>query len=332
MTLLLITGAGATREMGKGNSKMPLMRDWSTALCDALDKRESGLAGACLLEPEMAAPDFEESLGLLLRWAQSRQAERRFANLTAQTVGNPFDRFDEVWNRVSARLEVVTDTLKRTLFEQFGQRQIDDKKVARAYETLLDAVEPSNLIVATTNYDRAAEAALRKLGHRVETGIRIEGEITPTLDPTGLVENRGEATPVIHLHGAVGWYELDGVVREHFGDLGFNETLGNPVVLFPDPEKDPTSHAVVRDLWAEFDLALDAADAILVIGHSLHDPALVRALRDVPEKTPVLITYVEPADSERISEEVENATPVQLEFGPKIKGDMPVLTSSLRDS
>lgn len=333
MTLLLVTGAGATRELGVGDAKMPLMRDWSTALCSALDEREPGLARACHLEKDMEAPDFEESLGLLLRWSQTREAERRFQGLTAKQVGNPFDRFDEIWNRVSNRLAVVTETLKETLFQQFGQRNIDATKAAKAYGSFLAAIggQPgdSGLIVATTNYDRAAEAGLRKLGFQVETGIRADGEVTPTLNPVGLVENRGSATPVIHLHGAVGWYQLDKAVHDHYADRDFNETLGDPVVLFPDREKDPTSHTIVKDLWAEFDVAVSVADAIIVIGHSLHDPALVRALCNVPKKTPVLISHVESGDAERITDEVRTAVPVQLEFGPEIKGDLSSLVRGL---
>jgi hypothetical protein len=68
MKLLLVTGAGASRELGVGESSMPLMADWSNGLSKALDHHELGLAEACSLQPGMSGPEFEENLGLLLKW------------------------------------------------------------------------------------------------------------------------------------------------------------------------------------------------------------------------------------------------------------------------
>ena len=65
------------------------------------------------------------------------------------------------------------------------------------------------LMVATTNYDRAGETGLWKMGRQVTTGFPPHPERTATLQPQGMVENRGSLVPFIHLHGAVGWYEMD---------------------------------------------------------------------------------------------------------------------------
>lgn len=45
MKLLLILGAGASRNLGERDGSMPLMSDWSTALSEALDRHEGRLGG-----------------------------------------------------------------------------------------------------------------------------------------------------------------------------------------------------------------------------------------------------------------------------------------------
>ncbi|HEY5054452.1 MAG TPA: hypothetical protein VII45_13705, partial [Solirubrobacterales bacterium] len=132
---------------------------------------------------------------------------------------------------------------------------------------------------------------------------------------------RVSRTPVIHLHGAVGWYEQAGAVSDHNADQNFNSSLGRPVVLYPDPDKDPTSDSTVKQLWTEFYAAVDLADAILVIGHSLHDPALVSALVGASESKPVAISNFNIEDIGKTESEVPRAIQVEIDFGPDI-GDM----------
>ncbi len=79
--LLLITGAGASRNLAPDGSTLSLMTDWARHLCTALDEREAGLAGACGLRSGASGPAFEESLGLLLRWAQMQHFAERFKGL-----------------------------------------------------------------------------------------------------------------------------------------------------------------------------------------------------------------------------------------------------------
>jgi len=127
-----------------------------------------------------------------------------------------------------------------------------------------------------------------------------------------------EVVPVLHLHGAVGWYEQDGQVYDRSGDLPFNPTLGAPVVLYPDPDKDPTSDAAVDKLWREFREALDRASHVLVIGHSLNDPALVRALNALPSDTSVGVTVLEGTDDEWVRAKVPNALEIPARLGPEL--------------
>lgn len=308
---------------------MPLMADWSNALCAALDEQEASLAAACHLVPEMDGPEFERNLGLLLRYEQMRHLEERFQDLGGPQAGSHINKVVEARRNVGTRMATVMETINVSLYKQFDQRRVDEDKAAAAFRGLLRELREPDIIFATTNYDRAGETALANIGRDIDDGFRRRPGLTPTLDPAGLIENRGSKTPVIHLHGAVGWYEVDNAVSDHNADRDFNPSLGRPVVLYPDPDKDPTSDATVQQLWHEFDTAIDVADAILVIGHSLHDPALVQALAAAAESKPVVISFATEADAARIEGEVPQATSVELIFGPEIEIDRPDLFSLL---
>ena len=219
------------------------------------------------------------------------------------------------------------EVINSTLYEQFGQLQIDYDLAAAAYSQILAETNECRLIVATTNYDRAAESALYMAGRTTNTGFAGKPHMTPALDPSGMLDDLTAEIPVIHLHGAVGWYEAEGVVSDHYGDRPYNPTLGTPVVLYPDPDKDPTSDALVQQLWDQFDKAIEIADLILVIGHSLHDPALVEALHSaVADGTRVVVSYLGDESGEQIDRQLPDARVVQMQFGPTIES-----STSIRD-
>lgn len=319
MTVLLITGAGASRNLGQDGDLMPLMPDWSDALCEALNDREPGLALACHLTPGMEGPQFEENLGLLLRWQQVRHLEERFQGLGGDAPGQFYQRVANARENSKKRLRMMMEAVNMTLYDQFAQHRVDDVRGKEAYGELLEEMGNPELVLATTNYDRAGESALAALGHEIDAGFRAQPLRTPVLEPSGLVSERGSKTPVIHLHGAVGWYEKDGSVVEHHPDQPYNSTLGTPVVLYPDPDKDPTSDAVVSELWLEFNKAIEIAESILVLGHSLNDPALVRALRGASESRPVVISYLGSGGEQTVRTRVPGAIPIEVEFGPQIE-------------
>lgn len=88
-------------------------------------------------------------------------------------------------------------------------------------------------------------------------------------------------------------------------------------MLYPDPEKDPTGHDLVSDLWAELRQALEWSDHVLVLGHSLHDPALIRILREFVGKTKIAVTYADERDHDYAASAISNkVTTVQVIFGP----------------
>jgi hypothetical protein len=302
---------------------MPLMGDWSDALAEALEDEEERLSEACVLEEGMSPEEFEKSLGLLIRWDQVRHLDERFKWLggdRAMSLTNEPDvtRARENMNR---RMEVVMATVNATLYEQFGLGRVDDERAVAAYQALLRHFGKSELAIATTNYDRSAERALDALGRHVTTGFPPSAQRTPRLRPAGMASDRNSGTPVIHLHGAVGWYERDGNIEDHYGDQPYNPSLGTPAVLYPDPDKDPTSSAYVSLLWTEFRAAMDQADVVLVIGHSLHDRALVDELKRVRGKKPLGVTYFADEEDERISALIGDAIPIQMDFGPEIEVD-----------
>jgi hypothetical protein len=324
MKLVLVTGAGASRNLGQEDGHMPLMPDWSDALCGALDAAEPNLAQACHLTRGASGPDFEENLGLLLRWQQVRHLEERFAGLGGPQAGSVFGPQKDARQNTARRMGMVVEALNRTLYDQFGQRRIDDEKARLAYSALLHQLGEPELVVATTNYDRSVEAAFAK--DLVRTGFVSQPGRTPILQPVGMTSDPGSTRVVIHLHGAVGWYERDGQVEDHYADQPYNPTLGTPVVLYPDPEKDPTSDAIVNQLWIEFRAALDWADQVLVVGHSLHDPALVRELQVAARTTRIAVSYFSDSGRERVGTIFPEATPIAIDFGPEPAMDQDALS------
>ena len=133
----------------------------------------------------------------------------------------------------------------------------------------------------------------------------------------------------------MGWYERDGEVLRHGADETYNRTLGTPVILYPDPEKDPTRDAAAQALWHEFGRALEGATHVLVLGHSLNDPALVHALSRIEPTIHLGIGVFEPLehfdeDWQGLAREVSDETarvrdlfpgaePIPCNFGPEPK-------------
>lgn len=269
------------------------MADWATALSAELNSREDGLAEAAGLTPGMSGVSFEETLGALLRWQDMRALNARFRALGGPRPGSFLQDVVRAAEFEEERIAQLMDSVNNTLFTLFGAKAIDERAAIETYSQLLALFPSLGLSVVTTNYDPAAEIALSGLGFSPDTGFRRVPGRAPVLDPDGLVQRaagQDSATPVIHLHGAVGWYEHDGAVHEHYHDQPFDAKLGRPVVLYPDPEKDPTRDAVVQTLWREFDSALEISTHVLVIGHSLHDGALINKLRQAVNSCHVAIS------------------------------------------
>ncbi len=292
MKLLLVTGAGASRELGLGQP-LPLMPDWSNALCEKLDSAERNLAEAIGLRPGLSGPEFERGLGDFLRWQEFRHLEERFGGLGGPHPGSEYGEQQKAREAQTRRADAITRVLRQSLFENFSATRIDADRAGKAYGALLDHLDQPELVCATTNYDISLGTALDGLGRRPNLGLEEAAFRTPRVQPQGIVDwdgHHGGKTPLLHLHGAVGWYEDNGEVFWQGGDRAYNESLGVPVLLYPDPAKDPTRDSLVEDLWREFETALTGAEHVLVLGHSLHDPALLRALKAVSRDVSLGVT------------------------------------------
>lgn len=327
MRLVLVTGAGASRDLGK-EEPLPLMDTWSNLLCEALDRRESNLAAAIGLKPGLSGPDFERALGDFLRWQDMRHLEAKFAGLGGPHPGSSFGEQQRARENQDGRVEAVTRVLRASLFDNFGAHRVDSKRAASAYGGLLDKVARDiSLVCATTNYDLSLGMALRDLGHTPHVGFAEDPFGTPRLYADGLVDwetNHSERTAVLHLHGAVGWYESNGEVLWRGGDQPYNDTLGVPVILYPDPDKDPTRDSIVQSLWREFRKALDDATHVLVIGHSLNDPALNEQLKRNVSSVRLGWCLHDPdehgsseAERQALTKTFPSAIPIDCQFGPE---------------
>lgn len=321
MDLVLVTGAGASHNLGAEDSPLPLMPEWSDVLCSALHDAEPGLAARCNLATGLSSEEFEKALGELFRWEAMHDLNQRFANLTDNS-----GQFQQNDNQAAARLVTIRRVINNTLYEQFGKR-VDEARATAAYVKLFDRFGVDTLVLATTNYDRSCEAALSKMAKRPDAGFRSEdSEHLEVLDVVNLVDRAKQEskTPCLHLHGAVGWYLRDGIVSDHKTGQDYNETLGSPVVLYPDPEKDPTSDAHVAALWEEFRVALKQTSHVLVLGHSLHDPVLTKEIRAANvERVGVAYYADDHADEQRarIADQLPEAIPIQMDFGPQMSAD-----------
>ena len=298
--VLLITGAGASAKLGQ-DEDLPMMPGLSRALYQALNAEQAGIASAILLEEEMSGPEFEKALGLLFRWRDSRSLNSRFSSLGHPTPSGPQIRSShqqKQWKFEAQHLESILRIVDETLLAVFGSDKIDPSKAKAAYGWLFDqlgGLGKFQLMCATTNYDPSLEMALRMLGASPDLGFRGEEWETKTLSADKIEPWVRPA--LLHLHGAVGWYrEEDGSVVGHPKDRGLNESLGRPAVLYPDPDKDPAEGAT-RDLWQVLrGDTVGEATHVLVLGHSLHDPPLLRLIQDANARPGIRVGVVVRSD------------------------------------
>jgi hypothetical protein len=287
--LVLVTGAGASRSFGAGGQPMPLMADWSDALVGKLSRGAIGYLEATGLARGLPGPEFELRLGRFLRDASAFTQIDRLVGPSTQFQALPpglGQQNLEQWQQSTVHhLRAIQTLIHESLFELFGSDKIDSYAASDAYAELFDAVgmsANSTLVLATTNYDVIGEGALELLGRRPDWGEApqaVSRGSEPPVEVEGLLDGLPRFTPVLHLHGRVGWYRRDdaaGVTSS--GATRHQDGFGAPVVVLPDPEK-VYEDVLVSSLWREFEQALRRARRVLVLGHSLADQALVEMLQ-----------------------------------------------------
>lgn len=289
--LVLITGAGATRNLGADDLPMPLMYEWAKSVRITFDKAEPGLADALGLNGDLSGEQFEKTLGEYLAWEQTLPLQHQFRRLGAERNNKLQDRGDyQAWHQLaSERAPMIRRALNTWLWEDFNLERIDRDAAHVAYgrlgESVFAALPAPNteIFSATTNYDRSGESAWESLGYRCDTGARGGGARTSILR-VGEIEPWGDHTVIghLHLHGAVGWYRQEGAIRVEPADRRYDDRE-TPAVLYPDPQKDPFAEGGwgADTIWQKLVEALQQATHVLVLGHSLHDRPLVEALDEL---------------------------------------------------
>lgn len=299
--LILVTGAGASREFGVNYTKVPLMGDWSDSLVEKIGQRSHFYLEATQLEKGLGGPEFERRLGQFLQIAQALPKIKQildpsleFQALTGSLVRDTLRE----WHRVTiSHVEQIIGLIHQSLYESFSHERMDLDAAAQAYSMLLQQLGVSNvqsLVYATTNYDWVGEYAIERLRRRPDWGERRtmlrQGEAQ--LEVEGLLGGMPRYVPVLHLHGRMGWYRREDLV---FGNntTAHSEGYGVPIVMLPDPDKVYDTDPVIFSLWNQFEEALRRAKRVFVLGHSLNDRPLVEALqRNVSPMERVAVTLL----------------------------------------
>jgi hypothetical protein len=285
--LVLVTGAGASREFGVNDSKVPLMADWSDSLVEKIGQRSWAYLEATKLEKGLGGSEFERRLGEFLQVAQAlpKIKEVLDPSLEFQAITGSLVRDTlREWHRITvSHVGQIIELIRQSLYESFSHERMDLDAAARAYSMLLQQLGVSNvqsLVYATTNYDWVGEYAIERLGGRPDWGERRlmlrQGEAQ--LEVEGILGGMPRYVPVLHLHGRMGWYRRDDLI---FGNntTAHSEGYGVPIVMLPDPDKVYSTDPVIFSLWNQFEEALRRAKRVFVLGHSLNDRPLVEALQ-----------------------------------------------------
>jgi len=237
----------------------------------------------------MRGEGFERQLGRFLAWERSLPMTAELSDLgEANTFSGAPRTFDAWYQNARSNASLINKVIFESLFQCFGLSAISSYAAMKSYQTLMallrieDRTNP--LTVATTNYDFAAETALQQLGFRPDWGEEPRTQISGGSPPVHL-ENLASAialgrTPVLHLHGRVGWYrQPNGQLVSISPDAPYIENYGLPGLLLPDPDKNYGEDEHFRVVWEEFRKAIESAARILVLGHSLNDAGLCKALK-----------------------------------------------------
>lgn len=308
--ILVLTGAGASVNLGVGQKKVPMMSSWASDLVTKLGARADQIG----LRPDMPGEDFEKALGSFLAFEKALPLTQPLAHLGAP--GAPSQRvtmgFADWFHTATSSVEQIRKDLLANLFENFGRDQIDDAKAARTYAKLHAALRKADgsvlqseedrklaaesyIVHATTNYDTAIETAIQADAHLqlVDGFTSRAGLGSETYTPevlTGATADSTSLIPVVHLHGAVGWYyRQDGSVTRRPADDGYDDRQ-IPALLLPDATKVPEGfESPARETWAQFLALLQSSTHAFVIGHSLHDAHVLTALKNANVSTAVLV-------------------------------------------
>lgn len=337
--VMIVTGAGASRALGKDHP-MPLMFDWAASLRTDIDAQISGASRILGLTENIQGDEFEIALGKFLAYQAYLPELHRlmplgYPNRTNDQSGQVQQWF--TWSQDNC--SQVVEIIRSNLFRTFGPQNVDLDKAASAYSALVTWMQDSKistrLAFATTNYDLAIEMALTRSSGHVLDGFSTAPWQTSTLDASKIVSSYAKqenAVPILHLHGAVGWYrDTEGRIKRYPGDLEYQPNYGSPALLLPDSTKTRWSLAGGEQLWDAFIELLAGCSHVIVLGHSLHDQHLIDILNEAQAPTAVLHysserNFVNSSAYDLASGYVQQFLPsaetVLCDFGPKPRIDL----------
>ena len=293
--LVIISGAGASHDLGVQGDKFPMMEAWSQSLSSHLSASNINYLEATGLQSVNSGEDFEKVLGNFLRGVQSLKQVRGLLTPSTYFPGVPQSlqgsKVLETWYEQSINsFENITSLIYESLYQEFGARHADTAKAQESYRDLLIALgivtKVSVWTMATTNYDWVAEEALLSLGHHLDRGFvaPLHSGGDGRIDVSGMVSQiDSRRVPILHLHGAIGWYKRDDG-SSYVTNVTRHDTIsGTPIIMLPDPMKSYETGDAIEDIWSEFRIGLARAKKVFVFGHSVNDPQLIRALSEEVE-------------------------------------------------
>ena len=129
LDLVLITGAGASREFGVLDSPMPLMADWSESIIKKLSSKNHFYLKASGLQPGMTGPEFETQLGEFLRQAEAFPLIESLLEPSINFQGLQYDclRGQGVlknwYDTTDFHVRQIVEAIRESLFEEFSEQQ-----------------------------------------------------------------------------------------------------------------------------------------------------------------------------------------------------------------
>jgi hypothetical protein len=322
--LVLIAGAGASRTFGVNGTQLPLMGEWSDHLVKKLREKPMGYLAATRLGQGMPGEEFERRLGDFLRAVDAfKSVGELLGPLTSIEPSRRPQGNEAEWREwhfaLSFQLDEIVKVIYETLYEMFGAPTFDPGLAQQAYGALLSTLRiglGSRWVYATTNYDTIGEAAIASNGGLPDSGEvqQAPGVSELPIRVEGILDGMPRYVPVLHLHGRVGWFRRSGVGLRSIPVQRYDANIGTPVAMLPDLEKAYDGDPTIETLWRELADALVRAKRVLVLGHSLHDEALVQTLRDNLASPELLAVTVydnpeEPTDASDVAERVNAELP-----------------------
>ncbi|MEH2594960.1 hypothetical protein V1278_001873 [Bradyrhizobium sp. AZCC 1577] len=276
MKLLLFSGAGVSAELG-----VPAMRSMAEQFVEHLRDAEVPHSMVSTMEKllESGNHDMEHAIDLVDKIVGGEQAKHQ--------LGIPADSALSAYALIREEAE---------WFVQHACEQIDARRAYHMWSPALRAAKSHQVVIASTNYDRAIEIAATRLKLTFADGFEpFSGrEYAPW---TGFPDS--DALHILKLHGSTDWYHgKDGEVFKlrHpmplFGALEVNSAAGvahlRSALVLPSREK-KTTQPPFPALQARFRHELIDAEAAFFVGSSLRDPHLRDICAECAKRFP---TYV----------------------------------------